>query len=223
MKTPVPIVLCWSGGKDSAMALHVLRKSSEYQVVGLLTTLTRDFERISMHGVRRDLLHRQAAALGLPVDEVWITAGAGNAEYEKQMGEMLRRYRERGIEAIAFGDIFLEDLRVYREENLRRVGMRAVFPIWKRETRGLADEFISLGFRSRTCCIDSRRLDEAFLGRVIDDEFVAALPDDVDPCGENGEFHSFTFAGPIFENEIRVETGETVRRDSFLYCDLLPI
>jgi uncharacterized protein (TIGR00290 family) len=223
VEAPIPVVLCWSGGKDSAMALHVLRNAPEYDVVALLTTVTRDFDRISMHGVRRALLHRQAAALGLPVDEVWISAGAANSEYEAQMGAVLARYRERGIATVAFGDIFLEDLRTYREENLRRVGMQAIFPIWKRETRALADEFISLGFRSCTCCVDSRKLDESFLGRVIDESFLAALPPDVDPCGENGEFHSFTFAGPIFEQPIPVQSGETVCRDSFLFRDLLPI
>ena len=218
-----PVVLCWSGGKDSAMALFELRNSAEYEVVALLTTVTRDFDRISMHGVSRTLLHRQAELVGVPLDEVWISLGAGNAEYEASMEQMLTGYRTRGITTVAFGDIFLEDLRAYREENLKRVEMDAIFPIWKRETRELAREFIAAGFRSITCCVDSRHLDESFLGRVIDDNFLMALPEGVDPCGENGEYHSFAFAGPIFRQSLPVRTGEMVRRDSFMFCDLLPI
>ena len=224
MKTPV--VFCWSGGKDSALALFELQTCpafAKYEVVALLTTMTRDFNRVSMHGVRRELLHRQAAELGLPIDEVWISQGAGNAEYETQMAEMLAEYRQRGINAVAFGDIFLEDLRVYREQNLAKVGMQALFPIWKRDTRELLESFLAHEFRSITCCIDTRKLGDSFVGRQIDRQFLNELPPDVDPCGENGEFHSFACAGPVFAREIRIRTGETVRRDSFLFCDLLPI
>lgn len=216
-----PVVMCWSGGKDSALALHALRQSEEFDVVALLTTMTRDFDRISMHGVRRELLARQGAALGLPVEEVWITQGASNAEYEAQMDEALTRYRRDGVSAVAFGDIFLEDLRTYRERNLARLNMQALFPIWKRPTAGLIATFLGLGFRATTCCIDLRKLDESFVGRELDEQFVRALPADVDPCGENGEFHSFTWGGPIFSEEVPVRCGETVLRDSFLFCDLL--
>ncbi len=217
-----PVAFCWSGGKDSALALFELRHSTEYEVVALLTTLTRDFERISMHGVRRELLLRQAAAIGLPLDEAWITQGASNAEYETEMGRMLESYRERGIGTVAFGDIFLEDLRMYREQNLARLGLKALFPIWKRDTRELVDTFLARGFRSITCCIDTHKLDDSFVGREIDRRFLEDLPPGVDPCGENGEFHSYTCAGPLFDREIPVSRGDIVRKDSFLFCDLLP-
>jgi uncharacterized protein (TIGR00290 family) len=217
-----PVAFCWSGGKDSALALFELRDSTQYEVVALVTTLTRDFERISMHGVRRELLLRQAAAVGLPVDEVWITQGASNAEYESEMGKMLESYRARGLNTVAFGDIFLEDLRMYRERNLAKLGMQAIFPIWKRNTRKLIDTFLSRGFRSITCCIDTGQLDDSFVGREIDQRFVDELPSGVDPCGENGEFHSYTCAGPLFDREIPVSRGEIVRKDSFLFCDLIP-
>jgi uncharacterized protein (TIGR00290 family) len=217
-----PVAFCWSGGKDSALALFELRASPQYEVVALVTTLTRDFERISMHGVRRELLLQQAAAIGLPIDEVWISQGASNAEYETEMGRMIEVYRRRKINRVAFGDIFLEDLRVYREQNLAKLGMQALFPIWKRDTRELIGTFLALGFRSITCCIDTRRLDDSFVGREIDRRFLSDLPAGIDPCGENGEFHSYTCAGPLFDREIPVRCGETVRRDSFLFCDLLP-
>jgi uncharacterized protein (TIGR00290 family) len=217
-----PVAFCWSGGKDSALALFELRQSARYEVVALLTTLTRDFERISMHGVRRELLLRQSAAIGIPVDEVWITQGASNVEYETEMGKMLESYRDRGVGTVAFGDIFLEDLRAYREQNLARLGMQALFPIWKRDTRELIATFLARGFRSITCCIDTRRLDDSFVGREIDSQFLDDLPAGVDPCGENGEFHSYTCAGPLFDSAIHVLRGEIVRKDSFLFCDLLP-
>jgi uncharacterized protein (TIGR00290 family) len=217
-----PVAFCWSGGKDSALALFELRQSPEYEVVSLLTTLTRDFDRVTMHGVRRELLYRQASAIGLPVDEVWISQGASNAEYEAEMGRALEVYHQRKIETVAFGDIFLEDLRVYREQNLAKIGMRALFPIWKRETRELIDTFLSRGFRSITCCIDTKKLDDSFVGREIDRQFLTDLPAGVDPCGENGEFHSYACAGPLFAEDIPVSRGEFLRRDSFLFCDLLP-
>ena len=217
-----PVAFCWSGGKDSALALFELRQSAEYEVVALLTTLTRDFDRISMHGVRRELLLQQAQAIELPLDEVWISQGASNAEYEAQMADQLANYRSAGINHVAFGDIFLEDLRLYREQNLARLGLRALFPIWKRDTGELIDSFLTQGFRSITCCIDTRKLDDSFVGREIDRRFLSELPAGVDPCGENGEFHSYTCAGPLFDREISVRIGERLRRDSFLFCDLLP-
>jgi uncharacterized protein (TIGR00290 family) len=217
-----PVVFCWSGGKDSALALYELRQSPEFEVVALLTTVTREFDRISMHGVRRELLHRQAELIGLPVDEVWINPGASNAEYEAQMERQLRSYALRGIGHLAFGDIFLEDLREYRERNLAKVGMHALFPIWQRDTHELIYTFLQHGFRSITCCIDRRVLADEFAGRVIDEQFIDELPESADPCGENGEFHSFTFAGPLFRREIAVQPAERMRRDDFLYCDLIP-
>jgi uncharacterized protein (TIGR00290 family) len=175
-----------------------------------------------MHGVRRELLHRQAEAMKLPVDEVWISFGAPNSEYEARMGERLEEYRRRKIARVAFGDIFLEDLRTYREQTLAKLGMQALFPIWKRDTHELADSFLACGFRSITCCIDTRKLDESFVGREIDRQFLDELPAGVDPCGENGEFHSYTCAGPMFADAISVSRGEMVRKDFFLFCDLLP-
>lgn len=216
-----PVVFCWSGGKDSALALYELRRSPEFEVVALLTTVTREFDRVSMHGVRRELLHRQGEQIGLPIDEVWIGPGASNAEYEERMGRQLRSYVQRGIGHVAFGDIFLEDLRQYRERNLAQIGLRAVFPIWQRDTRELVATFLEQGFRSITCCIDGRVLGDEFAGRVIDRQFISDLPGGVDPCGENGEFHSFTFAGPLFRREIAVRPGERVRKGDFLYCDLV--
>lgn len=214
--------MCWSGGKDSALALHALREGAQFDVVALLTTVTRDVDRISMHGIRRELLQRQARSVGLPLDEVWISAGAANEEYETQMEATLGKYRRRGICRVGFGDIFLEDLRAYRERNLARLDMQAVFPLWKRATSELAQNFLDMGFRATTCCIDCRKLGDGFAGREFDSAFLCDLPAEVDPCGESGEFHTFTWSGPIFSCDTPIRTGELVRRDSFLYCDLLP-
>lgn len=217
-----PLIFCWSGGKDSALALHALRQADDFEVVGLLTTVTAGYDRVSMHGVRRELLHAQAAALGLPLQEVSITPGAGNAEYERAMGAALERCREDGVRHVGFGDIFLEDLREYRERNLARVGMQAVFPVWRRDTAELVASFHALGFRAVTAVVDPRVLPESFVGREIDARFVLDLPAGVDPCGENGEYHSFVYDGPIFARPVPVERGEIVLRDGFVFCDLLP-
>jgi len=217
-----PVLFCWSGGKDSALALHALRQNPQFQPTGLLTTVTQGFDRISMHGVRRELLHRQAASIGLPVEEVLIPANCSNALYEERMAEAMQRCRERGVYHVAFGDIFLEDLRAYRESRLLRAGMKALFPIWKVHTRELAARFLSDKFRAITVCVDPRKLDASFAGRELNAEFFRDLPENVDPCGENGEFHTFVFAGPIFSDPIPVKTGAIVERDSFLFCDLLP-
>jgi uncharacterized protein (TIGR00290 family) len=217
-----PILFCWSGGKDSAIALHTLQQGAEYAVTSLLTTVTEGYERISMHGVRRELLLRQAKSLGLPLHEVRIPPACVNATYEARMEEALRMHYERGVRQVAFGDIFLEDLRVYREKNLARVGMTALFPIWKRDTRELIRYFHAQGFRSVAACIDGKVLPRGFAGRELDVAFFADLPAGVDPCGENGEFHTFVFDGPIFKNPVRFRTGDVVERDSYLFCDLLP-
>jgi len=217
-----PVLFCWSGGKDSALALHSLLRDPEFQVTGLLTTVTEGFDRISMHGVRRELLHRQADAIGLPVEEVFIPPQCPNTCYEARMAEAMHRCRGRGIQHVAFGDIFLEDLRAYREANLLQAGMKALFPIWKIDTRELAKRFLSEGFRAITACIDPRKLDPSFAGRELDAAFFRDLPSSVDPCGENGEFHTFVFAGPIFQYPIGVQAGRVVERDSFIFCDLLP-
>ena len=216
------ILFCWSGGKDSAMALHTLLQQDDVSVAALLTTVTEGYQRISMHGVRRDLLHRQAALLRLPLHEVFIPPQCVNSIYEMRMEEAMRHYLRQGIRRVAFGDIFLEDLRRYREKNLARLEMQALFPIWRRDTRQLVREFHALQFRAIAVCVDTRVLDASFAGRELDDSFFADLPRSVDPCGENGEFHTFVFDGPLFTRAVAFSVGETVQRDSFVFCDLLP-
>ena len=221
-RVPEEVLFCWSGGKDSAMALHALQAAGECAIAALLTTITEEYDRISMHGVRRALLERQAESLGLPLHAVLIPSQCINAIYEERMKEALAKHFTRGIRRVAFGDIFLEDLRVYREKNLAQIGMQALFPIWKRDTRELAREFTRLGFRAITVCVDPRVLDASFAGRELDANFFAELPPGVDPCGENGEFHTFVFDGPVFKMPIAFHTGEKVVRDGFCFCDLLP-
>jgi uncharacterized protein (TIGR00290 family) len=221
-RVPEDVLFCWSGGKDSAMALHALLSAHDCRVMALLTTVTEEYDRISMHGVRRALLERQAESLGLPLHAVLIPPHCINATYEARMKDALAQYFALGVRRVAFGDIFLEDLRVYREKNLAQVGMRAVFPIWKRDTRELAQEFVRFGFRAIAVCVDPRVLEASFAGRELDASFFADLPPGVDPCGENGEFHTFVFDGPIFRTPIAFRVGEKVLRDGFCFCDLLP-
>jgi uncharacterized protein (TIGR00290 family) len=221
MSAAEPILFCWSGGKDSAMALHTLLQRSDVHIVALLTTVTEGYERISMHGVRRELLERQAQSIGLPLHEVRIPPQCVNPIYEARMEEALRKHFDQGVRKVAFGDIFLEDLRAYREKNLARIGMTALFPIWKRDTRDLIREFHTNRFRAITVCVDPRVLDPTFAGRELDQSFFHDLPPHADPCGENGEFHTFVFDGPIFHSPISVRTGEIVTRDGFVFCDLL--
>lgn len=216
-----PVLFCWSGGKDSAMALHALLQDPQAGVVALLTTVTEGYDRISMHGVRRELLQRQAESIGLPLHEVFIPPECVNSIYEERMEEALRIHFENGVRKVAFGDIFLEDLRAYREKNLARIGMMGVFPIWKRDSRELIESFRAHGFRSVAVCVNPKLLDRTFAGRELDSSFFADLPPEVDCCGENGEFHTFAFDGPIFKEAIRFKLGERVERDSFVFCDLL--
>jgi uncharacterized protein (TIGR00290 family) len=222
MPTAEPILFCWSGGKDSALALHSLLQQDTVRVAALLTTVTEGYDRISMHGVRRELLHAQAESLRLALHEVFIPPQCVNTIYEARMEAAMRDYRERGIRRVAFGDIFLEDLRVYREKNLARLEIQALFPLWKRDTRELVREFHALGFRAITVCVDTRVLDASFAGRELDESFFCDLPPNADPCGENGEFHTFVFDGPIFAQPVEFIVGEVVLRDSFAFCDLLP-
>ena len=218
------VLLTWSGGKDSAMALHELRSSGAYEVLALLSTVTEEYDRVSMHGVRTVLLERQADSLGLPLEKVLLRKGASNQEYEATMQERLLSYQAQEVSSVAFGDLFLEDVRQYREENLSRVGMKGLFPLWGRDTGELARSFIDLGFKAVITCVDSNLLDGAFVGRDFDERFLSELPPAVDPCGENGEFHSFVYAGPVFRNRILHKRGEIVLRDSrFYYCDLIPV
>lgn len=219
---PEPVLFCWSGGKDSALALHTLVQRDDVRVAALLTTVTEGYERISMHGVRRELLWRQAESIGLPLQEVLIPPHCVNPVYEARMEEALRKFWNEGVRRAAFGDIFLEDLRAYREKNLARIGMSAIFPIWKRDTRELADEFCKKGFRAVTVCVDGKMLDRRFSGRELNEQFLRDLPAGVDPCGENGEFHTFVFDGPVFRESVRWTRGEVVERDGFYFCDLIP-
>jgi uncharacterized protein (TIGR00290 family) len=220
---PDGVLFCWSGGKDSAMALHALQSAGEQCVTALLTTVTEEYDRISMHGVRRVLLERQAESIGLPLHAVLIPPQSSNATYEARMKEALSEHLAQGVHQVAFGDIFLEDLRVYRERNLAQLGIEALFPVWKRDTRKLARDFLHLGFRAITVCVDPRVLDPCFAGRLLDESFFADLRPGVDPCGENGEFHTFAFDGPIFQKPIHFQIGEKVTRDGFCFCDLLPV
>jgi uncharacterized protein (TIGR00290 family) len=216
------VVMSWSGGKDSCIALYDIQRTEKYSVAALLTTVTRDYDRISMHGVRRILLEEQADSLGLPLHEVLISKGASNQEYETAMEEAFSAYREQGIDSIVFGDLFLEDIRTYREQFLTRHKMRGLFPVWKRDTTGFIKEFIQLGFKAVVTCVDSKALDQSYAGRLIDEDFLSSLPVNVDPCGENGEFHSFVYDGPIFTNPVQFSIGEKVLRETFWFCDLLP-
>jgi uncharacterized protein (TIGR00290 family) len=204
------------------MALHTLLQRPDVRVAALLTTVTEGYDRISMHGVRRELLVQQAESIGLPLHEVRIPPQCVNPVYEARMEDALRVHYDAGVRTVAFGDIFLEDLRAYREKNLAGIGMTAVFPIWKRDTRELIRHFHATGFRAITACVDPKVLDRSFAGRELDEQFFRGLPANVDPCGENGEFHTFVFDGPIFRNPIPVRAGEILERDSFIYCDLLP-
>jgi uncharacterized protein (TIGR00290 family) len=218
------VILSWSGGKDSALALHELRESQDYEIAALLTTVTQDYDRVSMHGVRRVLLERQAQSLGLPLEKVFISKNTSNQEYELKIREVLVRYLTAGVRCAAFGDIFLEDLRKHREDNLSKIGMEGIFPIWKRDTAELAHTFIDLGFKAVVTCVDSNVLDKIFIGRAFDEQFLSELPSAVDPCGEDGEFHSFVYDGPRFQEKIRHTTGEVVLRENrFYYCDLMPV
>ena len=240
------IVFCWSGGKDSALALNRILRDGRCEVVSLLTTCNEHFQRVSMHGVRLELLERQAASIGLPLEKIFVSQRSSNEEYQQKMSASLSAHKQRGVTACAFGDIFLEDLKRWREENLARIGMRGIFPIWKEDSRKLLKEFFALGFGTVICCVNDAWLDETAVGRNLDEEFVRSLPANVDPCGENGEFHSFAFAGPIFKEPVKFKIGEKIYRpvevthpvssDStyvcptsgpmptrgFWFCDLLP-
>lgn len=222
MRNREKVLFCWSGGKDSAFALNEALNDERYEVVALLTTVTKVYQRISMHGVREELLDEQAKQIGLPLIKVFISKVSSNEEYEEKMREALEKIKEQGVFTVAFGDIFLEDLKKYREERLAEVGMKAIFPIWKRDTKELALEFIANGFRTVIACIDSKILDKKFCGRDFDINFLSELPVETDHCGENGEFHSFVYDGPIFKNRVKYKKGEVVlRNERYYYCDLL--
>jgi uncharacterized protein (TIGR00290 family) len=217
------VIVAWSGGKDSALALYEILETDSYEVLELLTTVTQDYDRINIHGVRRVLLEQQARSLGFPLEKMLIPKGVSDANYESILLKSLNRHRTKGVLSVVFGDIFLEDVRKYREGILSKVGMKGIFPLWKKGSRQLARTFVDLGFKAVITVVDSKVLDKEFVGREYDAKFLATLPANVDPCGENGEFHSFVYDGPIFREKIFFTKGEKVLRENrFYYCDLLP-
>jgi len=214
--------LSWSSGKDAAFALHEVRRAGELEVIRLLTVVTDRFDRVSMHGVREELLSAQAAAVGLPLEKVRIPSPCPNATYERAMSAALARASGEGVQHIVFGDLFLDDVRAYRERRLAELGMRGVFPLWGRPTRQLAFQMIRAGVRSTICCLDPRQLSRSFAGRRFDRTLLSELPKAVDPCGERGEFHTCVTDAPGFRAPVAVPMGETVERDGFVFTDLLP-
>jgi len=238
MTDKTAVVFAWSGGKDSAFALHQLQKDERYAVRYLLSTINGNNGRLSMHGIREELIEAQAAATGIPLLKVYVYEG-NNPEYERQMRDTLLTVKAEGISAVAFGDIFLEDLRIYRENQMKQIGIDCLFPIWKKDTRQLVRNFIAEGFKTLVCCVNDGFLDESYCGRLLDEAFIEELPARVDPCGENGEFHSFCFDGPVFRKALRVSVGEKIYMPlavntagestpakitdtkGFWYCDLL--
>jgi uncharacterized protein (TIGR00290 family) len=214
------ILLSWSSGKDSAWTLHVLRRQAGYEIAGLLTTFNEAADRVAMHAVRRELVEQQAALAGLPLWDVGLPWPCSNEQYEKLMAETCAKAFAEGIEGIAFGDLFLEDVRAYREKQLKPTGLEPIFPLWERPTRELAKEMIASGLRAKLTCVDTHQLDAGFLGREFDEKLLADLPAEVDPCGEKGEFHSFVYAGPMLNEEIPISLGEMVVRGQFVFVDL---
>jgi uncharacterized protein (TIGR00290 family) len=214
------LLLSWSSGKDSAWALHCLGESGEFEIAGLLTTFNQAFDRVAMHSTRRALVEAQARAAGLPLHAVPLPWPCSNEQYEAAMRQACDSAVAAGIDTIAFGDLFLEDVRRYREERLQGTGLTPVFPVWGLDTRRLAEEMIASGLRARLVCVDPRKLPREFAGRDFDADLLRDLPADVDPCGEKGEFHSFVYAGPMFSEPIPVESGEVVERDGFVFADV---
>jgi uncharacterized protein (TIGR00290 family) len=216
------ILLSWSSGKDSAWTLNVLRQRSDYEIAGLLTTFNQVADRVAMHGVRRSLVEHQAAAAGLPLWSVPLPWPCSDEQYELLMSEICARAVAEGIEGVAFGDLFLEDVRAYRIRQMSGTGLELLFPLWGRPTDILAHQMVSAGLKAVLTCVDTRKLNGAFAGRNFDEQFLSTLPHGIDPCGENGEFHSFVYAGPMFSCEISFTLGENVVRDHFAFADLIP-
>jgi uncharacterized protein (TIGR00290 family) len=204
-------LFCWSGGKDSALALYKILKEDKFEIVSLLTTVNEEFKRVSMHGVKESLI-------GISLEKMYIEKNSTNESYEKGMETVLKKYKGQGVEYVIFGDIFLEDLKIYRENNLAKIGMKAEFPLWKQNTKDLINEFLDIGFKTVICCTNNDFFDEYTVGKTIDRKIIADLPVHVDPCGENGEFHTFTYAGPIYKSDIYIETGEKVLKTYDAKC-----
>ena len=216
------ILLSWSSGKDSAWALHLLRRQDQYEIAGLVTTVNSAFDRVAMHSTRRVLVEQQAAAAGLPLRVVDLPWPCPNAEYERIMKTVCDEAVAQGITGFAFGDLFLADIRAYRERQLKETGLEPIFPLWLMPTRDLPQEMIAGGLRAKLVCVDPAKLAAEFAGRDFDQKLLRDLPPGVDPCGENGEFHSFVYGGPMFDREIPIVTGERVQRDGFWFCDVMP-
>ncbi len=214
-------ILSWSSGKDSAMALYRILAAKEFDVACLLTTISDQFHRVSMHGVREELLDMQAKSVGIPLEKVLIPYPCPNVVYEEKMRNVMSLWKERGVTHAIFGDLFLEDIRKYREANLAKLDIKPIFPVWGRDTASLAREMLKLGFRAILTCVDPKKLDVRFAGRQFDESLLEEIPPTVDPCGENGEFHTFVYDGPIFREPIPVEVGESVMRDGFQFADVL--
>ena len=214
-------ILAWSSGKDSAYALHVARASGKFDIQALLTTVTDNYNRVSMHGVREDILDLQAQRVGLPLIKVRIPAPCPNETYEAAMADALRPLREGGVSHVLFGDLFLEDIRAWREERLAQAGLTGVFPLWRRDTARLARDMLADGMEARIVCVDPKQLDPSFAGRAFDGDLLDRLPADVDPCGENGEFHTLATAGPMFSQPIIAQAGKVVEREGFVFADFL--
>ena len=215
------VVVSWSSGKDSAWALHRLRQRDDIEVVGLMTTLNQAFDRVAMHSTRAAVLDAQAAAAGLPLRKISLTWPCSNEQYEAIMRECVVGLIAEGVQAVAFGDLFLEDIRAYRERNLAGSGLEPLFPLWLGPTPQLAQQMIAGGLKAKLVCVDPKKLDRTFAGREFDAQLLRDLPPDVDPCGENGEFHTCVYAGPMFSRELPISTGEVVERDGFVYCDAI--
>jgi uncharacterized protein (TIGR00290 family) len=215
-------LLSWSSGKDSAWCLHLLRQQNEYEIVGLLTTFNQQANRVAMHAVRRSLVEAQAKAAGIPLWEVDLPWPCSNADYECIMKEKCKDAVQAGIECIAFGDLFLTDIRAYREKQLENSGLQPIFPVWGMPTRELARSMIKSDVRAKLTCVDPKLLAPEFAGREFDDQLLSGFPPNIDPCGENGEFHTFVYAGPMFRHDLSVEVGEIVSRGGFVFADLSP-
>jgi uncharacterized protein (TIGR00290 family) len=222
MRARTKAVLSWSSGKDSAFALHEVRRAGAYEIVAVLTTVTADYQRVSMHGVREELLDSQLLSVRLPCRKILIPSPCPNTVYEREMASALAEFKLRDVRHVVFGDLFLQDLRAYREARLAEIGMHGVFPLWMRDTAALACEMLAAGIRATLTCVDLKKLDASFAGRSFDRSLLATLPTGIDPCGENGEFHTFVSAGPMFEKPIPILPGEVVIREGFAFADLLP-
>lgn len=217
------ILLSWSSGKDSAWALHVLRQNSQYEVLGLLTTFNEVADRVAMHAIRRELVERQAVAADLPLWRVPLPWPCSNEQYESLMAQTCAKAVAEGIQGVAFGDLFLEDVRKYREKQMKGTGLEPIFPVWGMPTRQLAEKMITGGLKAKLTCIDTAKLDRSFAGRDFDATLLADLPAAVDPCGERGEFHSFVYAGPMLNAELPVRVGQAIMRDQFVFADVMAV